>query len=140
MPNAASINQILLFLGFSGFSFVLLRLTFQFAAEGRPAIAVPPALAAFGAVAAFVFLRMKLTDLLVWHLAFLLVIFLAWWRKTKLEEERLQRLSEEAARQTGADAAEIRRHFLATRQMLTLGFACYAVAFVATFFYLLPRL
>jgi hypothetical protein len=139
MPTAASINQILLFLGFTGFAFVLLRLTFQYAAEGRVTLAVPPALTLFGALAALVFLRLKLSDFLVWHLVFLLVIFLGWWRKTKVDAERLDRLAQETAQRTGGNAAEISRGFVLARQLLTMGFACYVVAFVATFFYLLPR-
>jgi hypothetical protein len=136
MPTAASINQILQFLGFTGFSFILLRLTFQFAAEGRIAMAVPPALAVFGALAALVFIRMKLADYLVWHLAFLLIIFMGWWRKTKIEAERLTRLQQEAGDHALAGPG---RDFLMTRQLLRLGFACYVVTFVAAFFYLLPR-
>jgi hypothetical protein len=139
MSSAASINQILLFLGFTGFAFILLRLTFQYAAEGRMTAAAPAALAVFGALAAFVFIRLKLADFLVWHLVFLLVIFLGWWRKTKVDAERLERLTREAAQQSGGDAAEIGRTFVATRQILALGFACYVVIFVAAFFYLLPR-
>lgn len=139
MPTAAGINQLLLFLGFTGFSFILLRLSFQFAAEGRMVHLVPPALAAFGALAAFVFLRLKLADFLVWHVLFLLVIFGSWWRKTKMDPEALARAAQDAAQKTGGDAAEIRQSFTTARQMLTVGFACYLVVFVAAFFYLLPR-
>jgi hypothetical protein len=139
MPTAATINQLLLFLGFTGFAFILLRLTFQFAAEGRMVRLVPPALAAFGALAAFVFLRLKLADFLVWHIVFLIVIFANWWRKTKVDPDALGRAAQEAAQHTGGNAAEITRSFTAARQMLTVGFACYLVVFVAAFFYLLPR-
>jgi hypothetical protein len=135
----ASFNQILLFLGFTGFAFILLRLTFRFAAEGRMTFAVAPALAAFGALAALVLLRLRLADFLVWHLVFLLVIFVGWRRRTRLDPEQLDRVAQEAARQSGGDAAEISRGFLAARQALTFGFACYIVTFLTTFFYLLPR-
>jgi hypothetical protein len=139
MPTAASINQLLLFLGFTGFAFILLRLTFRFAAEGRMILAIAPALAAFGALAAFVFLRLKLADFLVWHLVFLLVVFVAWWRKTRLDAEQLAQFAQETARRSGGSAAEIGRTFMAARQALTLGFVCYVVVFLTIFFSLLPR-
>ena len=139
MSSAAWITQILLFLGFTGFSFILLRVSFQFAAEGRMTLAVPPALAVFGVLSAVVFLRLKLAEFLVWHLLFLAMVFVAWRRKSRVDADRLAQLAEQAAQQSGARAAEISRAFVQARQLLTLGFACYVVAFVAAFFYLLPR-
>lgn len=137
MPTAASFTQTLLFLGFTGFSFLLLRLSFQFAAEGRMAFALPSALSLFGALAAVVFLRLKLADFLVWHLLFLLFIFVAWRRKSRVDNERFALLAQQTAAQTGKDSAEIRRSFIATRQLLTFGFVCYVITFLAAFFYLL---
>jgi hypothetical protein len=131
--------QALYFLGFTGFSFVLLRLSFQYVAQGKALIAAAPALALFGVLSAVVFLRMKLADLLLWHLLFLLMIFVGWRQKTRVEAARLDRLADEAAAQTGADASEIRSRFLAARQVLTIGFGLYVIAFLATFFYLYPR-
>jgi hypothetical protein len=139
MQTSPWIVQILFFLGFTGFSFILLRLTFEYVAKGRATLAAPPALAVFGVLAAVIFLRMKLADLLVWHLLFLLIIFIGWRRKTRVDAERLAQLAGEAARQSGADADEIGRTFVAGRQILTVGFACYVVAFLAAFFYFIPR-
>jgi hypothetical protein len=131
--------QALLFLGFTGFSFLLLRLSFQYVAQGKAMYAVVPALALFGVLSAVVFLRLKLADLLIWHLVFLLMIFVGWRQKTRVEASRLTELAGQAAQQTGGDAAEIGSTFATGRQMLTIGFACYVVAFMATFFYMFPR-
>ncbi|MBN8919655.1 MAG: hypothetical protein J0H62_02935 [Rhizobiales bacterium] len=134
-----AIAQILLFLGFTGFAFILLRHSFQFAAEGRYLFAIPAALTCFGVLAASVFVRLKLNDFLIFHLAFLAMIFFAWWRKTSVAPDKLAAMAEDAARRTGTSAAAIRQSFIQARQLLALGFAGYVIAFLAAFFYLLPR-
>ncbi len=139
MQNSPWLFQALLFLGFIGFSFVLLRLSFQYVAQGRALFAAVPALAVFGVLSAVVFLRMKLADLLVWYLVFLLMIFVGWRQKTRVDTDRLEKLAKEAAVETGGRPDAISDRFRSARQILSIGFACYVVAFLTTFFYLYPR-
>ena len=139
MPTQAGIAQALMALGFAGFSFILLRSTFQYCAERKVPLVALPALTLFGVLSAFVFVRLKLQDFFIWQLVFLGFIFIAWRRKSGVDAEALARLARQEASRGGGDEAEISRFYLSTRHILSVGFACYAATFTGAFVYLLTR-
>jgi hypothetical protein len=132
---AANLRLILVFIGFVGFSYIVLKSLFRYCTNHGLAPFVLPGVAVFGVLSAWVFLGWKLTDFFLWHLVFVGFLFFHWYRANNMQTARLTATARQTANAAGADESEVLNAFLLTRWYLRLSMAIYLAAFTLGFAY-----
>lgn len=135
----ADLRPILVFLGFVGFSYVVLRYLLAYVTNHQAAPFAIPGVALLGVLSAWLLLSWKLQDFFVWHLIFVGFLFLHWYRANNMQDDKLTAAAKEAARRGKADEAEVLNAYLLTRWYMRLGMASYLVTFALGFAWLYPR-
>lgn len=138
-PTLPTFAQALMFVGFVGASFVVLRYALGGFAERNQAWFAPPVLTIAGVIAAYVFLRLKLDTFFIWYLAFLAFVFYGWRQKSRPGSDRLAELARQEAQRVRSDEADVLRAYMMTRQLLSMGLLFYAAAFCLAFMYLFSK-
>jgi hypothetical protein len=135
----AGLRPILVFIGFVGFTYVVLRYLFALLTNHRLAPLVVPGTALLGVLSAWMLLGWKLQDFFVPHLLFVGFLFVYWYRANNMQAGKLTLAAREAARRANADEAEVVDAYLLTRWYMRLAMAAYVAAFVLGFVWLYTR-
>lgn len=135
----SNLRLLLVFLGFVGFSYVVLRSLLAYSTNHGIAPIAIPGIAVFGVLSAWVFVNWKLDDFFVWHLLFAGLLFFHWYKSNNMQTDRLTAAARDAARKAGADEEEVLNAWLLTRWYMRLSMASYLAAFALAFAYFYTR-
>ena len=135
----ANLRPIFLFIGFVGFTYVVLRYLLAYVTNHQIAPVALPGLALFGVLSAWLFLSWKLQDFFLWHVLFVGLLFWHWYRTNNMQTEKLTAAAREAARKAKADEAEVLDAYLLTRWYMRLSMVSYLAAFMLGFAYFYTR-
>jgi hypothetical protein len=134
-----SLRPILVFLGFVGFTYMVLRHLLTYVTNHQIAPFVLPGMALLGVLSAWLMLSWKLQDFFVPHLLFVGFLFVYWYRANNMQTDRLTAAAREAARRAKADEAEVLDAYLLTRWYMRLAMASYVAAFGLAFIWLFSQ-
>jgi hypothetical protein len=135
----ASLRPIFLFVGFVGFSYVVLRYLLAYVTNHQIAPFAVPGLALFGVLSAWLLLSWKLQDFFLWQVVFVGLLFWHWYRANNMQTEKLTAAARAAAQNAKADEAEVLDAYMLTRWYMRLSMASYLAAFTLGFAYLYTR-
>jgi hypothetical protein len=135
----ADLRPILLFMGFVGFSYVVLRYLLGYVTNHRIAPIAVPGSALFGVLSAWLLLSWKLQDFFIWQLIFAAFLFLHWYRVNNMQTDKLTAAARAAAERAQADEDAVLAAYLLTRWYMRLSMLSYLAAFALGFAYLYTR-
>jgi hypothetical protein len=132
----SSLRPILVFLGFVGFTYVVLRHLLAYVTNHQIAPFVVPGMALLGVLSAWLLLSWKLQDFLIPHLLFVGFLFVYWYRANNMQTDRLTAAARAAAQRAKADEAEVLEAYFLTRWYMRLSMASYGAALLLAFAWL----
>lgn len=132
----AEYRPIFIFIGFVGFTYVVLRHLLAYVTNHQAAPYILPGMGLFGVLSAWLMLSWKLDNFFVPHLLFVGFLFVYWYRANNMVTDKLTAAAREAAQRAKADEAEVLDLYMLTRWYMRLAMVTYAAAFSLGFAWL----